>query len=52
MFLFWGDSWHLTYITDLMVISNLKKGWGENDRGVSFVFGVDVVSSFLETHDF
>jgi serine/threonine-protein phosphatase PP1 catalytic subunit len=27
------------------------KGWGENDRGVSFVFGPDVVTTFLETQD-
>lgn len=27
------------------------KGWAENDRGVSFVFGADVVCSFLEDHD-
>lgn len=26
-------------------------GWGENDRGVSFVFGANVVSNFLDTHD-
>ena len=26
-------------------------GWGENDRGVSFVFGVDVVTGFMEVHD-
>merc|ERR1712144_29302 len=26
-------------------------GWAENDRGVSFVFGPDVVSSFLRKHD-
>lgn len=26
-------------------------GWGENDRGVSFTFGADVVSSFLKRHD-
>ncbi|XP_064470788.1 serine/threonine-protein phosphatase PP1-gamma catalytic subunit B-like [Ornithodoros turicata] len=26
-------------------------GWGENDRGCSFVFGADVVKSFLEKHD-
>ncbi|KAM3177240.1 Serine/threonine-protein phosphatase PP1-beta catalytic subunit [Hymenolepis weldensis] len=26
-------------------------GWGENDRGVSFVFGVDVVEKFLHRHD-
>ncbi|XP_065846746.1 uncharacterized protein [Oscarella lobularis] len=27
-------------------------GWGENDRGVSFCFGRDVVKEFLEKHDF
>lgn len=26
-------------------------GWAENDRGVSFVFGADIVASFLETQD-
>ncbi|ANB14386.1 type 1 serine/threonine-protein phosphatase catalytic subunit GLC7 [Sugiyamaella lignohabitans] len=26
-------------------------GWGENDRGVSYTFGVDVVKKFLEKHD-
>jgi membrane-bound inhibitor of C-type lysozyme len=26
-------------------------GWGENDRGVSFTFGEDVVASFLRRHD-
>lgn len=26
-------------------------GWGENDRGVSFTFGPDVVASFLRRHD-
>jgi serine/threonine-protein phosphatase PP1 catalytic subunit len=26
-------------------------GWAENDRGVSFIFGPDVVSSFLQKHD-
>merc|ERR1712048_364512 len=25
-------------------------GWAENDRGVSFMFGPDVVASFLERH--
>lgn len=25
--------------------------WGENDRGVSFTFGPDVVSAFLKRHD-
>lgn len=26
-------------------------GWSENERGVSFTFGADVVSRFLERHD-
>ncbi|CAN0248365.1 unnamed protein product, partial [Ectocarpus sp. 8 AP-2014] len=26
-------------------------GWGENDRGVSFTFGEDIVRDFLATHD-
>ena len=26
-------------------------GWEENDRGVSFVFGPDIVSTFLKKHD-
>ena len=26
-------------------------GWGENDRGVSFTFGSDVVTKFLKKHD-
>lgn len=26
-------------------------GWAENDRGVSFVFGPDVVEQFLDLHD-
>lgn len=27
------------------------KGWGENDRGVSFTFGPDIVTKFLNRHD-
>ena len=26
-------------------------GWGENDRGVSYTFGADVVARFLDKHD-
>ena len=26
-------------------------GWGENERGVSFVFGYDVIKAFLKKHD-
>jgi serine/threonine-protein phosphatase PP1 catalytic subunit len=27
------------------------RGWSENDRGVSYTFGADVVASFLKRHD-
>jgi len=27
------------------------QGWGENDRGVSFTFGADIVQKFLNRHD-
>ncbi|KAL1771235.1 serine serine/threonine-protein phosphatase PP1-alpha catalytic subunit [Sigmodon hispidus] len=27
------------------------QGWGENDRGVSFTFGAEVVAKFLRKHD-
>lgn len=27
------------------------KGWGENDRGVSYTFGADKVSEFLRKQD-
>ena len=27
------------------------QGWGDNERGVSFVFGADVVSNFLEEQE-
>ncbi|CAL9767265.1 unnamed protein product [Musa acuminata subsp. burmannicoides] len=27
------------------------EGWGENDRGVSYTFGPDIVSEFLQKHD-
>ncbi|VVC26116.1 Calcineurin-like phosphoesterase domain, ApaH type,Serine-threonine protein phosphatase, N- [Cinara cedri] len=28
------------------------KAWGENDRGVSFTFGAEIVTKFLHKHDF
>ena len=28
------------------------QGWAESERGVSYTFGSDVVSKFLEDHDF
>lgn len=30
---------------------NNVQGWGENDRGVSYTFGGDVVAKFLSKHD-
>ena len=27
------------------------KGWADNERGVSYVFGPDVVAPFLKKHD-
>jgi diadenosine tetraphosphatase ApaH/serine/threonine PP2A family protein phosphatase len=27
------------------------QGWGENDRGVSYTFGPDCVTDFLQKHD-
>lgn len=37
------------YLKNLNLI--LVQGWGENDRGVSFTFGGDVVRQFLRRHD-
>mmetsp|Transcript_48835 Transcript_48835/g.125842 ORF Transcript_48835/g.125842 Transcript_48835/m.125842 type:complete len:308 (-) Transcript_48835:98-1021(-) len=28
------------------------QGWAESDRGVSYIFGPDIVSNFLKKHDF
>lgn len=33
------------------MINIIIKGWAENDRGVSFIFGEDTVASFLQKHD-
>lgn len=35
----------------LLSSSPFLQGWGENDRGVSFTFGGDVVRQFLRRHD-
>lgn len=32
--------------------SEAVKGWQENDRGVSYIFGTDVVNKFSEKHNF
>jgi len=39
-------------VCDLLWSDPLRNqtGWGENDRGVSFTFGEDVVTRFLEKH--
>jgi diadenosine tetraphosphatase ApaH/serine/threonine PP2A family protein phosphatase len=34
------------------LLSKLRsQGWGENDRGVSYTFGPDCVTEFLQKHD-
>lgn len=35
----------------LSFTTTTQQGWGENDRGVSFTFGGDVVRQFLRRHD-
>lgn len=46
-------SWSAGLLCDLLWSDPDKdvQGWGENDRGVSFTFGADVVSKFLNRHD-
>ena len=48
----------LRYLTSLgsLVVLTIQgcaqvSGWGENDRGVSYTFGPDLVSEFLTKHD-
>jgi diadenosine tetraphosphatase ApaH/serine/threonine PP2A family protein phosphatase len=50
------DMWSRTFLgllCDLLWSDPDKDitGWSENDRGVSFTFGPDVVSRFLQKHD-
>jgi len=40
-----GCDWYVVYWQDIT-------GWGENDRGVSFTFGGDIVRQFLKKHNF
>lgn len=35
----------------LLCCAVLLQGWGENDRGVSYTFGPDCVTDFLQRHD-
>jgi len=40
----------LTLFLHYRLLTNIQ-GWAENDRGVSFVFGADIVAQFLQDHD-
>lgn len=44
---------YLVLFVVFFMINPLKDvaGWGENDRGVSFTFGPEVVAKFLHKHD-
>jgi serine/threonine-protein phosphatase PP1 catalytic subunit len=47
-------AWQITGLLCDLLWSDPDKqiqGWGENDRGVSFTFGADIVTSFLKRHD-
>lgn len=35
----------------MLLLNQDITGWGENDRGVSYTFGGDVVRQFLKKHD-
>lgn len=45
--------WNAGLLCDLLWSDPDKdiSGWSENDRGVSFTFGPDIVSRFLQKHD-
>ena len=39
-------------LNDLATWSFLPiRSWGNNDRGVSFTFGADIIEKFLDRHD-
>lgn len=50
---FFFDSLLIGLLCDLLWADPDKEitGWSENDRGVSFTFGPDVVTRFLQKHD-
>ena len=52
-FFFWLIICFIGLLCDLLWSDPDKDitGWSENDRGVSFTFGPDVVSRFLQKHD-
>lgn len=41
----------VNYYLYFLILKDIT-GWGENDRGVSFTFGGDVVKEFLKKHNF
>ena len=48
------NSWLIVGLLCVLLWSDPEKeaqGWGENERGVSYVFGPEVVSVFLKKHD-
>ena len=46
-----GDSFIYALVRYVGKQKLIFQGWGENDRGVSFVFGADVVNNFLDVQD-
>lgn len=48
---YWCRGLNLAVSHIFVVARSLNQGWGENDRGVSFTFGGDVVRQFLRRHD-
>ncbi|KVD98130.1 hypothetical protein Ccrd_024212 [Cynara cardunculus var. scolymus] len=43
----------MVFFCDLLWSNPFKdvKGWGMNDRGVSYTFGAKIVTGFLQKHD-
>ena len=52
----WGGAWRLCAGSGAglggVATDACTQGWAESERGVSYTFGADVVSKFLEDHDF
>ncbi len=43
-------SWNCSFFSHFFS-SKSRQGWAENDRGVSYVFGANVIQDFLEKQD-
>lgn len=43
----WSDPWYVESITD----DKEPQGWEPNERGVSYMFGPDIIDKFLERYD-